>query len=455
MLTDHIRFNRIIFRNQVFESGYLQASVDSFARFLDKGTQSNSPVVYLFAPNHIKTIIAFLGIVKTGRTCLLMDPEVGALEYEEMLADTRPSAIVRIDGASMEFNFDAEITFTGVRMDSTQVSELDDVCLMLYTAAEDGYAKAAMLTQDNLLAGAEAIIAEHRTDEASTTCALLPFDHVFALQCTVITPLIGSGSIFIADISDIRRIGHIAEELCAGEITHLYSVPLMYYLLSKSRHFGDLGRRVYSMISGGYHLPGSLRQRLETHWNLPLYEGYGLTETAGGCMWERKGEAHARHSLGMPSKGCRVCIQNDAGTALLPGEQGEICIQSPQVTKGYFSHPAATSHAIIDGWFHTGDYGTSDEAGNTYFLGLKKKMFNVAGKKVYPAELRRLLMKHDTVQSVELQGDYNPITGDRISAKITFKTPGKGAEAEFTRWVSRAITAGKIPQIFSYSGDTL
>jgi acyl-CoA synthetase (AMP-forming)/AMP-acid ligase II len=76
-LTDLVRFNRVIFRDQVFTGEYLKSAVGECARYLDDNIRSNSPIVYLIAPNHIKTIIAFLGIVKSGRAALLVDPKTG------------------------------------------------------------------------------------------------------------------------------------------------------------------------------------------------------------------------------------------------------------------------------------------------------------------------------------------------------------------------------------------
>ncbi len=189
------------------------------------------------------------------------------------------------------------------------------------------------------------------------------------------------------------------------------------------------------------------------NWGIPLYEGYGLTETAGGCMWQRTGDTNAGHSLGMPSKGCQVMIQDDTGKVMPFGGKGEICIKSPQVTKGYFNHPETTRHIIIDGWLHTGDYGKMDETGHTFFLGLKKRMFNVAGKKVYPEEVRRFMMKNENVENVELWSDYNALTGDRIKARVTLKNNPTESKKEFINWCTRAIGPHKIPHHITFEQE--
>ena len=204
-LTDFIRFNRIVFRDQVFTKEYMVKAIDGCARYLDKNIRSNSPVVYLVAPNHLKTIIGFLAIVKTGRAALLVDPKIGKIEYEEMLADTTPSALLRIDPQTIEFDCSKEVELTDYSMDTSLVAQLDDVAVMLYTAAEDGYAKAAMLTHRNLLSNAQVICEDNHVDASSTSCALLPFHHIFGLQYGVITPLIGNGTILVVDINRLDK----------------------------------------------------------------------------------------------------------------------------------------------------------------------------------------------------------------------------------------------------------
>jgi long-chain acyl-CoA synthetase len=449
-LTDRIRFNRIVFRDRVFTKEYLSTAVDECARSLDNNIRSNSPVVYLFGHNHIKTVIAFLAIAKTGRATLLVDPKTGRLEYEEMLADTMPSAIIRIDPVTLEFDLEKEIELTDYRMDTTLVRELDDVAVMLYTAAEDGHAKAAMLTHRNMLSNAQVITEDNHVDSESTSCAVLPFHHVFGFQYGIITPLVGGGSILIIDISNSRRIDLIAEELYRHKTTQVYSIPLLYYSLSKSPRIGDISRQAHSLICGGYKLPASLKSRFEQKCGIPILEGYGLTETSAGCLWQRRSEKYANGSIGRAVKNCRVRIFDEADNEVASGIKGEICVQGDTIMKGYFNCPEATRKALHDGWLHTGDFGKQDREGNVFFLGLKKRMFNVAGNKVYPVELRRLLKKHDTIESCELRSEYQEIYGDRIKATIKLKNNSPATVKEFNVWCTEVLTAYKVPREFTF-----
>ena len=445
-LTDLIRFNRIIFRDQIFTKEYMVTAVDECARYLDKNIRSNSPVVYLVAPNHIKTIVAFLGIVKTGRAALLIDPKVGKLEYEEMLADTTPSAILRIDPQNIEFDYVKEVELTGSSMDPSLVAQLDDVAVMLYTAAEDGYAKAAMLTHRNLLSNAQVICEDNHVDASSTSCALLPFHHIFGFQYGVITPLIGNGSLLIIDNGNSQRIDLVAEEISRHKTTQIYSIPLIYYLLSKSPAIMDISKQVHSLICGGYKLAGFLKSRFEQKCGIPLLEGYGLTETAAGCLWQRRDEQIVNDSIGYPVRNYTVKIFNDSNKELLPGIKGEIYIRGPGVTKGYFRYPEATKKTLINGWLHTGDFGNQNETGDVFFLGCKKSMYNVGGNKVYPEHVKRLMMKNENVKTVDLFSTYNELLGDKVRATIMLRDTTPAARESFTKWCRENLTPYKIPE---------
>ncbi len=445
MLTDRIRFNRIIFRDQVFTQEYCVKAIDECARHLDKNIRSNSPIVYCVAPNHIKTIIGFLAIVKSGRAALLVDPKTGKLEYEEMLADTMPSAIIRIDPETLEFDLGKEIELTDYRMDPALVRELDDVCILLYTAAEDGYAKAAMLTHHNIRSNALAIAEETGVHQQSISCVLLPFNHLYGFQNSVVVPLVAGNSELICTISDILKVNLIAGEISRCQVSHIYSVPLIYYLLSRSPHIERIGRQAYMLMSGGYKLPASLRERFERKLTIPIYEGYGLTEASPAFTCQSPGKQFEKASIGRPMVNYVVKIVDDTGNEVAFGEKGEIWFQGDTIMKGYFNHPEATRQKISDGWLRTGDYGKQDKNGNVFFLGLKKKMFNVAGNKVYPEEVKRLMMKNGNVETVDFRSDYEALTGDSIKAKVRFKTDSPSAMADLRTWCSTMLTKYKIP----------
>ncbi|MBN1131112.1 MAG: AMP-binding protein [Chitinispirillaceae bacterium] len=450
MLTDHIRFNRIIFRDQVFTGDYLTRAVDECALFLDRHIRSNSPVVYLFAPSHIKTVIGFLAIAKTGRAALLVDPRVGKLEYEEMLEDTRPGAIIKIQPETIPFDLEKEITLTDAEMTREEIAQLEEVCLLKYSNAEDGYAKAAMLTHGNLRANAESIADGNNVDNHSLSCAILPLHHLYGFQNGMLTPFVANGAFLINELIDLRNTDQLVSTISKYKATHLYSIPIVYYLLSKIKGDKNIFKHVYSFISGAYKLPFSIRERFGKRFGMRLHEGYGLTEASPVCTWQFKQEPFEMLSVGRPIKGCEVKIFDENNQEAPFGEKGEIVIRGDHVMKGYFNHTDATNKTIINRWLKTGDYGKQDINGFVYFLGLKKEMFNVIGYKVYKNELIRMVMKNKIVESCDFSSHYDEIKGDQIKSKIKLTINDKRFIQDFHKWCTENISYFKHPKIIDF-----
>ena len=147
------------------------------AIYLDKEKESKLPFIYLFAPNHVKTLIAYFAIIRSGSIVVLVDPNIGRLELQEMMDITPPSALVYIDNNSLEFNYQREISFCKQTKQVDASGDLDGVCTIVYSSADDGYAKPIMLTRRNIFTNAQAIkdlVLGYVTEE-SVGCALLPF----------------------------------------------------------------------------------------------------------------------------------------------------------------------------------------------------------------------------------------------------------------------------------------
>jgi long-chain acyl-CoA synthetase len=112
--------------------------------------------------------------------------------------------------------------------------------------------------------------------------------------------------------------------------------------------------------------------------------------------------------------------------------------------KGYFRHPAATTRALRAGWLHTGDLGRLDADGFLYLTGLKKRMLNIAGKKVYPTEVERMIRCHPNVEAVTIFGRDRHLQADVVCGTVRLFRKGPEAEHAFVTWCSENISAFKI-----------
>jgi long-chain acyl-CoA synthetase len=185
----------------------------------------------------------------------------------------------------------------------------------------------------------------------------------------------------------------------AYELPHRLFDALVY---SKLR--AGLGGNTLGAISGGAPLGARLGHFFRGS-GIPIYEGYGLTETTAGATVNRPG-AMKVGTVGRPIPGCTVKIAED----------GEILLKGPNVFVGYYNNAKATAEALDAGWFSTGDIGQLDADGYLTITGRKKELIVTAGgKNVAPAQLEDRLRSDPLVSQCLVVGDQKPF----IAALVT------------------------------------
>ncbi|MDG3012662.1 long-chain fatty acid--CoA ligase [Rhodococcus sp. D2-41] len=161
-----------------------------------------------------------------------------------------------------------------------------------------------------------------------------------------------------------------------------------------------LGGSCEVTISGG----GALADRIGHFFRglgVPIYEGYGLTETTAAHCVNMPG-AQRIGTVGRPLGGNSVRIAED----------GEIELGGGVVFGGYWNNEAATADALYDGWLRTGDLGRLDEDGYLRITGRKKDLLITAGgKNVAPGPMEDRLRSHTLVSQAVVVGDGRPFIG--------------------------------------------
>ncbi|MBN2144169.1 MAG: acyl--CoA ligase [Candidatus Aureabacteria bacterium] len=444
MLFENPRFNDIIFNGKTYTNEILTFSIDALASFLDKKCLSSSPFIHLISYNHIKTLIAYFAIIKTGRIVVLIDPETGGLELDEILKDAPPAAFFYSDNKQEEWDYQKEILFYYGKPRHAG-HELDDVCTMVYTAADDGFTKAAMLTKKGMASNAAAVVEADCIGPDTISCAIIPFHHLYGLQTGLLGPVSGGGKMVIQDISSLTKIKTIADAVETHTVTNLYTTPVIYYLLMKYPEIKQVLKSVKSCVSGAHKLPVSLFNHFLEKTGIELHEGYGLTEASPICTWHRPGDKIKPESVGRAFPGCRVVIMDQEGSELPADQIGEVCVQGDNVMKGYYLCEETTRSVLNRGWLHTGDLGKLDEDGYLYLTGLKKRMLNVGGKKVYPAEVERFFKKNEQVKNAEITGVSHEFEGDVVKGRVELVQSDERNQKAFIDWCKKNMSHYKIP----------
>ena len=440
-----LNFQQLYFKGNRYDQPAIEAAIDHLSKYLLKNIHSPSPFVLFSAFNHIKTVIVYFAILKANRIAVILDPQMKSIELEEIINDVDPAAIIYVNEHTISFNYLEEIVLRNQSKGPNINTDIKDVCTIAYTNAEDGYSKGAMLTEKNLLSEIDALIKTNRLTSNSVTCSLLPFSHLFGFIYGVLIPAFGKGSTLISEVN-LFKIPNTLKEIETAKVTHLYTVPSVYYILSKIPDLTNSCKSILEFFSGGIQLPPSIYETFYSKTNHKIREGYGLTETSPAIASNYEEEGPVIGSFGKPFPGCEIEIRGERNIECKTEQVGEICIKGDMVFKGYFNHEQTTNKVLRNQWLYTGDYGRKDSKGNIYFCGLKKEMINVAGNKVYPKKLVRLINKHENVLSATIYSETSILQGSSIGANVRLRDNSRKSQEEIKTWCIHNINNSIIPK---------
>ena len=131
------------------------------------------------------------------------------------------------------------------------------------------------------------------------------------------------------------------------------------------------------------------------------------------------------------------------------GEEGELCVRTPSLLKGYWNKPDATAEGLVNGWLRTGDIGMISERGTIHFLGRRKEMLKVKGMSVFPSEIEAALGQHPDVTGSGVIGRVDDTRGQVPVAFVTVLPERKGTTTAevLAAFCRERLAVYKIPEI--------
>ena len=316
----------------------------------------------------------------------------------------------------------------------------NDLMTLIYTSGTTGDPKGVMLSHSNILSNVEATKHIPPMGEEGKALSYLPLCHIYERMLTYMFQFLGISIYYaesigtIADnikeirpdlMSSVPRLlekvydkiimkGRKLKGIKKGIFFWAVNIGLRYELdgnygfiygiqlkiarkLVLSKWKAGLGGRFQLIVSGGAALQERLA-RIFTAAEIPILEGYGLTETSPVIAVSTlvKGERKFG-TVGPPITGVTVKIADD----------GEILCKGPNVMKGYYKQPELTAEAIDkEGWFHTGDLGVFEKEGQLKITGRKKEIFKTSfGKYISPQLLENKFNESPFIETTVVFGE--------------------------------------------------
>jgi long-chain acyl-CoA synthetase len=337
----------------------------------------------------------------------------------------------------------------------------DDVATIIYTSGTTGMPKGVMLTHANIASEAVLSLRAMRVGPEDTYLSFLPLSHVFERCAGLYTMLYAGVTIAYAESLDslprdlrdvapsvLMAVPRMYEKILArasdtaagagrftrGIFDRAYRVAVASgelenegraippWLRLERAVFGSLvykkiarglGGRTKLRVSGG----APLQREVGLFYRgagLPIYEGYGLTETSAAISVN----TFTRHKVGTVGP-----LLEEIEVRIAP--DGEVLVRGPVVMKGYWQKPKETAEAMEGGWFHTGDIGNFDPEGFLCITDRKKDLLVTSGgKKVAPQPIEAALKASPRIQEALVVGD-----GEKYVAALIVPAPGATREA--------------------------
>jgi long-subunit acyl-CoA synthetase (AMP-forming) len=260
----------------------------------------------------------------------------------------------------------------------------DALCLNMYTSGTMGIPKCVQLTHGNILSQQAALEIEWAIDQNDTFLSYLPWHHSFGGIFELFTALY-NGATYNLESSFGTSPESIYENWKIVRPTVFFSVPKAYQSLFEITRKSEDAEDVFFhsglrfIFTAAAALPEKLSNEFEKR-NIPIIEGWGLTETSPCCTLTNPKLKRENGLVGKPIPGVSLRI----------GEEDEIQVKGPNVMIGYYKNREANAVAFTeDGWFRTGDVGKITDNG-LKLISRKDRIFKLSnGEKVIPTDLEK------------------------------------------------------------------
>ena len=433
--------------------------------------------VAMVMPNTPHFPVVYYGALRTGATIVPLSPLLTAGELEYILRDCTPTVLVAWSGfhdaaAKAAEACGVRVTYSAGPAGGPETglpdlfesaaatatgdhaiawTDASDLAVIIYTSGTTGSPKGAALTHDNLLWNMRLVSEKVGLLPGDVALAALPFFHSYGQTCLLNAGLHAGVELVLQPRFDAAAALDLIER---HRITLFMGVPSMHAaaLAEQRSRPRDLSSLRW-LASGGSGLAAGLRQELERELQVPVYEGYGLSETSPithicGPGSDRPGK------VGRPLWGIEQRVVSDDGTLLGVGAVGELHVRGHAVMPGYYGRPDATAAVIdADGWFATGDMATIDEDGFVQIVDRKKDLIIRNGHNVYPSDIETVLSAHPAVQLSAVIGVPDDRVGEEVAAIVMLKPGAEVTTDEISAFVKERIAGDKYPRIVRIVGD--
>ncbi|MSU59748.1 MAG: long-chain fatty acid--CoA ligase [Pedosphaera sp.] len=317
-----------------------------------------------------------------------------------------------------------------------------DLAVIIYTSGTTGRPKGAMLSHGNLLHNVNSCRIVLETVDVDTFAVLLPLFHSYMMTVGMLLPLLVGGTMVL--VKSLHPPHNAIKEICERQATVLPAIPQFYRAMANLPAQIKLPLRI--AICGSAPLPVQVLKDFEAKHNIPIIEGYGLSECSPVASKNPLRGVRKPGSIGLPLPHVELSVQSDDGRMLGADEVGEICIRGGNVMMGYWKKPEETAAAMRGDWLLTGDIGYRDADGYYYITDRKKDMLLVNGINVYPREVEEVIHQFPGVKEAAVIGVPDARKGEQPAAFVAMTEGATLDEKALLQFLRQKLADYKVPR---------
>lgn len=454
------------FKGNSISYGHLDRKVVAYTNYLKQIGLRKGDKVILSCLNSPEFIYSYMGTVRNGG---IIVPINLMLTMEEILyiAKNSEAKFMIIHPVIMEkakltresienalgvtlIILDEEFNQCILEVSSEDMEDFSDenaISTFLYTSGTTGKQKAAMLTHKNLTFNSEQCYQALTARQDDIYLCVLPMFHVFAFTACILMPLLSGATVIILDSFQPKEvIGSLLKE----EITIFMGVPTMYVVLLEASKKDIAFPKLRLAVSGGAALPVEIFRQAKEIMNLPVVEGYGLTEASPAVCFNPPNGVQKEGSIGLPVPFVECKIVDEKDRELPIGEVGELAVRGENIMLGYYKQEEETEKALLNGWLHTGDLAKKDEDGYYFIVDRMKDMVVVAGLNVYPREVEEVIYQYSKVKEAAVIGLTDKLRGEYVKAFVVLKEGEECTSKELRQFLKELLAAYKLPRVIEF-----
>lgn len=379
----------------------------------------NKKIVSLMSENSISFVIAYLGIINSGRTAHLIPPEISQENLTAQLESADPGIILcsnyvinnllRNTLTIPFFEFD-EILLRPSRQEN--IFGQNNNAYLIYTSGTTSEPKGVAITHPMMSFTTKNIVQVLRHTSSDIDILPLPMYHSFGLGCLHVSLNVSSTLVLLKNANNLENI---LESIKKHRATTLAAIPatLTKLLKFEKELLTDYFSNVRLVMTNSTSIPINTVQKFKEilkNGNLATY--YGLTEASRSTFMIFDKNGNRERSVGKPAPNVEIKIISEGNA-----REGEIWIKGNNVIKNYWNNSKADKN-LNDGWLRTGDIGYFDDENYLFLLGRNDDMINVGGEKIIPHEIEEKIKQIPGIEDVVAFGIEHEVFGQTVKLNV-------------------------------------